>query len=181
MSRHDMMVIGARITGGGAALAALAAGARSHHLAHSRGDNIPLASERGNNTTSARGALDLRTHLTFADHGFVVGRVGAGVRVGGAVEPGGIERPPDYRRAGVLPDKAARFLPGPGHERGMRWMGFRPSLPDSLPAIDPSLRAPRAASMPLATAIRAAHGPPAKRRPSTPPRIPQPASERMPP
>jgi D-amino-acid dehydrogenase len=33
--------------------------------------------------------------------------------------------------------KAARFLPGLRTEGGTRWMGFRPSLPDSLPAIGP--------------------------------------------
>jgi D-amino-acid dehydrogenase len=31
--------------------------------------------------------------------------------------------------------KAARFMPGLATTGGKQWMGFRPSLPDSLPAI----------------------------------------------
>jgi D-amino-acid dehydrogenase len=34
-------------------------------------------------------------------------------------------------------DKAAAFLPGLRTTGGTQWMGFRPSLPDSLPAIGP--------------------------------------------
>jgi D-amino-acid dehydrogenase len=34
--------------------------------------------------------------------------------------------------------KAAKFLPGLKTEGGTQWMGYRPSLPDSLPVIGPS-------------------------------------------
>jgi D-amino-acid dehydrogenase len=33
---------------------------------------------------------------------------------------------------------AKRFMPGLRTEGGREWMGFRPSLPDSLPAIGPA-------------------------------------------
>jgi D-amino-acid dehydrogenase len=39
--------------------------------------------------------------------------------------------------------KAARFLPELNPMGGTEWMGFRPSLPDSLPAIGRSHRVPR--------------------------------------
>ncbi|MGC1487585.1 MAG: FAD-binding oxidoreductase [Albidovulum sp.] len=120
----------------------IAAGAWSHHLARTLGDKIPLETERGYNTTLPAGAFDLRTHLTFGAHGFVVTRINGGVRVGGAVELGGLTLPPDYRRAEILLAKAARFLPGLCTKNGSQWMGFRPSLPDSLPVIGPSPRAP---------------------------------------
>lgn len=113
----------------------LAAGAWSHLLARSLGHRIPLETERGYNTTLPPGAFDLRRQLTFGSHGFVVTPIAGGVRVGGAVELGGLRAPPDYRRAQVLLDKAQRFLPGLKTEGGTRWMGFRPSLPDSLPVI----------------------------------------------
>jgi D-amino-acid dehydrogenase len=32
-------------------------------------------------------------------------------------------------------EKARRFLPGLKPDGGVQWMGFRPSMPDSLPAI----------------------------------------------
>ncbi|WP_194098575.1 NAD(P)/FAD-dependent oxidoreductase [Marivivens aquimaris] len=121
----------------------LAAGAWSHHLASRLGDRIPLETERGYNTTLPPGAFDVRTHLTFGAHGFVVTRINGGVRVGGAVELGGLNLPPNYRRAEVLLDKAARFLPGLDTTGGRQWMGFRPSLPDTLPVIGASQRAER--------------------------------------
>ena len=57
------------------------------------------------------------------------------LRVGGAVELGGLARPPDFRRARAMLEKARRFLPGLDPSGGREWMGFRPSLPDSLPVI----------------------------------------------
>ncbi|WP_171205878.1 FAD-binding oxidoreductase [Ruegeria sp. HKCCA0235A] len=121
----------------------VAAGAWSHHLAKTLGDRIPLETERGYNTTLPQGAFDLRTHLTFGGHGFVVTRINGGVRIGGAVELGGLELPPNYKRADALLAKAGRFMPGLNLEGGTQWMGFRPSLPDSLPLIDRSARAPQ--------------------------------------
>ncbi|ROU04200.1 NAD(P)/FAD-dependent oxidoreductase [Histidinibacterium lentulum] len=121
----------------------VAAGAWSHRLARHLGDRIPLETERGYNTTYAEPRIDLRTHLTFTDHGFAVSRIGGGVRVGGAVELGGLDRPPDMRRAKTLAAKAARLLPGFDPSGGTEWMGFRPSLPDSMPVIGRAPRAPR--------------------------------------
>jgi len=130
------------VTGSGSFLAkrvVVAAGAWSHHLARGLGDRIPLETERGYNTTLPEGAFDLKTHLTFSGHGFVVTKINGGVRVGGAVELGGLNLPPNYKRADVLLGKAKKFLPGLKTEGGTRWMGFRPSMPDSLPVIDRSL------------------------------------------
>lgn len=126
-----------------AAQVVVAAGAWSHQLARTVGDRIPLEAERGYNTTLAAGAFDLRTHLTFSGHGFVLSKIGDGIRVGGAVELGGLKLPPNYKRADILLQKAKRFAPGLNTEGGRQWMGFRPSLPDSLPVIGRSLRADR--------------------------------------
>lgn len=115
--------------------AVITGGAWSRPLARALGDDVPLETERGYNTTLPPGAFDLRRHLTFPDHGFVISPIGGGVRVGGAVELGGLARPPDFRRSGAMLGKAARFLPGLRMEGGTQWMGFRPSLPDSLPVI----------------------------------------------
>ena len=116
----------------------LAAGAWSHLLARTLGERVPLETERGYNTTLPPGAFDLRCQLTFAEHGFVITPIAGGVRVGGAVELAGLQAPPNFRRADALLTKARRFLPGLRTEGGTQWMGFRPSLPDSLPVIGPS-------------------------------------------
>ncbi|RWX80946.1 FAD-binding oxidoreductase [Neorhizobium lilium] len=115
--------------------AVLAAGAFSHRIARSLGEAIPLETERGYNTTLPSGAFDLRTQVTFGGHGFVVTRLSTGIRVGGAVELGGLDLPPNYARSDAMLKKAKAFLPGLQTEGGRQWMGFRPSLPDSLPAI----------------------------------------------
>lgn len=120
----------------------LAAGAFSHRIASSLGENIPLETERGYNTTLPADAFDLRTQVTFGGHGFVVTRLSSGIRVGGAVELGGLELAPNFARSEAMLRKAQAFLPGLAGEGGTQWMGFRPSLPDSLPAIGRALSTP---------------------------------------
>lgn len=126
-----------------AAQVVIAAGAWSHRLAALIGDRIPLETERGYNTTLPKSALDLNCQIIFDDHGFVVSPLGQAVRVGGAVELAGLDRPPNFQRSKTMLAKAARFLPELNTAGGTEWMGFRPSLPDSLPAIGRSHRVPR--------------------------------------
>lgn len=126
-----------------AAQVVLAAGAFSHRIARTLGERIPLETERGYNTTLPPDAFDLRTQVTFGGHGFVVTRLSSGIRVGGAVELGGLGLPPNYKRSEAMLKKAATFLPGLKADGGTQWMGFRPSLPDSLPAIGRARTTPR--------------------------------------
>lgn len=135
-----------RLKGGARLMAAqvvLAAGAFSHRIARSIGEKIPLETERGYNTTLPADAFDLRTQITFGGHGFVISRLSTGIRVGGAVELGGLELAPNYKRSEAMLKKAQAFLPGLRPTGGVQWMGFRPSLPDSLPAIGPARATPR--------------------------------------
>lgn len=113
----------------------VAAGAWSKTLTKAMGHPLPLETERGYNTTLPAGAFDLRLQLTFGGHAFVVSRLGEGVRVGGAVELGGLKLAPNMKRADALLTKAKVFLPGLDVSGGRQWMGFRPSMPDSLPVI----------------------------------------------
>ncbi len=113
----------------------IAAGAWSHLLARQLGEKIPLETERGYNTTLPPDAFDIKRQLIFSRHGFVITPLATGIRVGGAVELGGISRPPNFQRSKAMLEKAKRFLPGLKTEGGREWMGFRPSLPDSLPVI----------------------------------------------
>jgi D-amino-acid dehydrogenase len=113
----------------------VAGGAWSKRLTSQLGDNIPLETERGYNTTLPGYSFDLKRQLFFGGHGFVVTPLASGIRVGGAVELGGLELPPNFQRADAMLTKAMRFMPGLSATGGRQWMGFRPSLPDSLPAI----------------------------------------------
>lgn len=131
---------------GGSSLAAhtvvVAAGAWSHLLARAFADQIPLETERGYNTTLPVGAFDVKRQLIFSGHGFVITPLSTGLRVGGAVELGGLKLPPNYARSKAMLEKAKRFLPGLETEGGREWMGYRPSLPDSLPVIGRARTAP---------------------------------------
>ncbi|WP_378941244.1 NAD(P)/FAD-dependent oxidoreductase [Mesorhizobium sp. ANAO-SY3R2] len=126
-----------------AAKVVLSAGAFSHRIARTLGESIPLETERGYNTTLPSDAFDLRTQVTFGGHGFVVTRLSTGIRVGGAVELGGLKLAPNFRRSEAMLKKAQAFLPGLKPGGGVQWMGFRPSLPDSLPAIGQARATPR--------------------------------------
>ena len=121
----------------------IAAGAWSRPFAAAFGDRVPLETERGYNTTLPPGAFDVRRQLIFPGHGFVITPLETGLRIGGAVEFGGIKRPPNFARAGAMLEKASRFLPGLETGGGRQWMGYRPSLPDSLPVIGRSRDEPR--------------------------------------
>lgn len=125
-----------------AATVVLSGGAWSKTLAERLGDRVPLETERGYNTTLPPQAFTLQRQLYFNDHAFVVTPLAEGIRVGGAVELGGLKLPPNYRRSKALLAKAARFLPDLKTEGGREWMGFRPSMPDCLPVIGRSKASP---------------------------------------
>jgi D-amino-acid dehydrogenase len=118
------------------------AGAWSHLIAKQFGEVVPLETERGYNTTLPKNAFDVKRQLIFSGHGFVVTPLATGLRVGGAVELAGLKRPPNYARARAMLEKAKQFLPGLKTEGGSEWMGYRPSLPDSLPVIGRARHAP---------------------------------------
>jgi D-amino-acid dehydrogenase len=120
----------------------VAAGAWSHRLARNFGDRVPLETERGYNTTFPASAFDIRRQLVFSGHGFVITPLENAVRVGGAVELGGLQLPPNYRRSRAMVEKAKAFLPGFDAREGREWMGYRPSMPDSVPVIGTSPKHP---------------------------------------
>jgi D-amino-acid dehydrogenase len=120
----------------------LCAGAWSHRLARQLGDVIPLETERGYNTTLPKTAFDAKRMLIFSSDAFVLTPLENGIRIGGAVELAGLENPPNFKRADAMLVKAKRYLPGLDVSGGTQWMGFRPSLPDTLPAIGRSKTSP---------------------------------------
>ncbi|MDJ1158407.1 FAD-dependent oxidoreductase [Chelatococcus sp. SYSU_G07232] len=122
----------------------LAAGAWSKPLAASLGDRIPLDTERGYNVSFPGVTGLVGRPIAFEGHGFVATPLDTGFRVGGAVEFGGLSAPPNHARTRAIHAKARRFLPAlPDFEVGSVWMGFRPSIPDSLPVIGRARTSPK--------------------------------------
>ncbi|MGE3988112.1 NAD(P)/FAD-dependent oxidoreductase [Pseudorhodoplanes sp.] len=124
----------------------IAAGAHSKMLAEQMGDRVMLDTERGYHLMIRDPEVKPRVPTTEAEGKFVVNAMEEGLRFAGTVELGGLDLPPDWRRARMLLDQARLMLPGLSatypEERLTQWMGFRPSLPDSLPVIGRSSRSP---------------------------------------
>ena len=114
----------------------IAAGAGSKALAAMLGVRVPLEVERGYHAMLPNPGVALDVPVSNTAHTFVATPMEHGLRLAGTVEIAGPDAPPDWRRADVLLGFARRMLPGLVTEGATRWMGFRPSFPDSLPAID---------------------------------------------
>jgi D-amino-acid dehydrogenase len=119
----------------------VSAGIWSRALAAQLGDRIPLDTERGYNATYPKGTFGIGRPIMFEGEGFVTSPLDTGDRVGGAVEFAGLEAAPNHSRTDAMVQRLTRFLPHLQAEpAAKRWMGFRPSIPDSLPVIGPAAK-----------------------------------------
>lgn len=124
------------------------AGAHSKALVKKLGFNVPLEAERGYHLMLP---IDTDINLPIAsfDRKFIMTPMQGGLRLAGTVEFGGLENGPDHRRSDMMLTHAKAMLSQlkvpeladislEQLSETARWMGFRPSLPDSLPVIDKS-------------------------------------------
>ncbi|MBL9046992.1 MAG: FAD-binding oxidoreductase [Tabrizicola sp.] len=116
----------------------IAAGAHSRDLARQAGDRIPLDTERGYHVEWDMAAPLLQRPSCPTARGFYFCPMAGRLRVAGTVELGGLALPPSPHRIAKLVEGARAFFPDLGTP-DREWMGFRPSLPDSLPVIGPSV------------------------------------------
>jgi D-amino-acid dehydrogenase len=116
----------------------VAAGAWSAPIARQLGSKVPLETERGYHAVVEGADTGLRTQTIWAERKFVAAPMEEGIRFAGTVEFSGLAAPPDMRRADVLLRHGRRMLRHIPEGRVRRWMGHRPSLPDSLPVISRS-------------------------------------------
>ena len=113
----------------------VAAGAYSKSFTKSTGVKVPLDTERGYHLWLPNSGIDMRRPIVVGDHHFGIVPMTGGIRLAGTAELGGLDLPPYWRRADILADLAEDFVPGLNREGAERWMGYRPSLPDSLPVL----------------------------------------------
>lgn len=115
----------------------IAAGAHSRALARQAGDRVPLDTERGYHVEWDMVTPRLTRPACPTSRGFYLCPMSGRLRVAGTVELGGLTAPPSPHRIARLIEGARAIFPDlPAPDRD--WMGFRPSLPDSLPVIGPS-------------------------------------------
>ena len=118
----------------------IAAGAWSKRLAAQLGSRPPLDTERGYHVQFPEPGVAPRLPVFSTERAFVASPLEVGLRVAGTVELGGLDAAPNWDRAEVLLGHAKRWFPGLKTGGMTRWMGFRPSMPDSLPVIGRSPR-----------------------------------------
>lgn len=111
----------------------IAAGAWSGRLLRPLGLRIPITAERGYHL-EFEGVSPLTRPLCPVSRGFYFTPLEGRLRAAGTVELGGIGAPPSPHRWAQLEAGVRSVFPGlPPPAR--RWMGLRPSIPDSLPVI----------------------------------------------
>ena len=117
----------------------LACGAFSKKLTDQLGEKIPLDTERGYHVHYKKMDHLLKRPVIFLDRGFGMTPMNQGLRAVGTVELGGFDNPISKKRIEYIDKCAKELLPqlGDFHDE---WLGFRPTLPDFLPVIGPSLK-----------------------------------------
>jgi D-amino-acid dehydrogenase len=115
----------------------IAAGAHSGKLAAEIGDSIPLDTERGYHVEYDMAASPIERPVCPAIQGFYLCPMRGRLRVAGMVELGGLAAPANPRLLQALATNARRIFPDLGAP-SRTWLGFRPSVPNSVPVIRPS-------------------------------------------
>nr|WP_314526393.1 FAD-dependent oxidoreductase [uncultured Pseudomonas sp.] len=116
----------------------IACGAHSAKLtAALTGKKVPLDTERGYHLMLPHEHHRLPFAVTSLERKFIMTPMTDGLRLAGTVEFAGLDRPANMQRAWQLHRLSqGLFREDLSAEGATPWMGFRPSLPDSLPVID---------------------------------------------
>ena len=117
----------------------LTCGAFSKKLTDQLGEKIPLDTERGYHVHYKKMDHLLTRPVIFLDRGFGMTPMNQGLRAVGTVELGGFNNPISKKRIDYIDKCAKELLPQLGEYQD-EWLGFRPTLPDFLPVIGPSLK-----------------------------------------
>lgn len=123
----------------------VAAGAHSAGLVSgSLGEWCPLDTERGYHVAFAPGSEQLLSRaVTDPLSGWIATPMGGGLRVAGKVELGGVRAPPSPAHWAAIERETQAVIQGVGvRAPASDWMGFRPTMPDSLPVIGRSRTLP---------------------------------------
>jgi D-amino-acid dehydrogenase len=122
-------------------VAVISAGAWSRDLVKLLGDRTPLESERGYHIM-IDGARNLpRIPVVSGERNVSITTMDDGLRMTTMAEFAAIDAPPDHERAMRIFKAAAGLIRDLELKVASRWVGSRPSTPDSLPVIGRSPRA----------------------------------------
>lgn len=113
----------------------LAAGAWSPRLAATLGLPLLVVAERGYHAGLPNARVGLKTALHFGDRLVSITPMTGGLRVTSGAEFADPDAPPNWARRDVVIDGARMLYPDLDVSDATRWMGSRPSTPDTLPVI----------------------------------------------
>lgn len=118
----------------------ICAGAHSTEFTRKLGDRLPLEAERGYHVTYSDPGVTLPMPVFMPEHKFFITPMETGLRIAGQSEFAGIHAEANYARADILARHMERVFPGVSTADATKWMGRRPSMPDSLPVIGRSTK-----------------------------------------
>ncbi|HVY14902.1 MAG TPA: FAD-binding oxidoreductase [Rhodopila sp.] len=121
-------------------LVVVSAGAWSRDLVAMLGEAVNLIPERGYHVMIEDAPHLPKVPLVSGDHNVSVVTLNTGLRMTTMAELTAIDAPPDHPRAERIFRAAAGMLRGLEVHVASRWVGSRPSTPDSLPVIGRSKR-----------------------------------------
>ena len=116
-------------------LVVITAGAWSRDLLALLGDTVSLTAERGYHIMIENVAQTPEISLVSGDHNVSIVTLNTGLRMTTMAELTAIDAPPDHPRAERIFAAAAGVIRGLQLNIASRWVGSRPSTPDSLPVI----------------------------------------------
>ncbi|WP_019960131.1 NAD(P)/FAD-dependent oxidoreductase [Woodsholea maritima] len=115
--------------------ALICAGAWSHHLARPLGLHLPLETERGYHLHWEKVNAPFDCPIGFFERRILMTPMGEDLRMTGGTELGGLSAPPTPKHMTALKYHAAAVIPQYEANSAKTWMGYRPSLPDFVPAM----------------------------------------------
>jgi len=115
--------------------AVVAAGILSEPLMRRLGLRVPLIAERGYHLHFRDPSQMPRMPMMISEGKFGVNPMATGLRCAGTVELGDTRKPAARAPLELIARHVARVFPGLEYSAVEKWMGFRPSTPDSLPLI----------------------------------------------
>ena len=121
----------------------ICAGSHSHEFSAKMGDKLPLEAERGYHVTYSDQRFTLPMPVFLPEQKFFVTPMEMGLRIAGQSEFAGNDAAANYARADVLATQMQKVFPGISNVDATKWMGRRPSMPDSLPVIGPATTVPK--------------------------------------
>ena len=113
----------------------VAAGAWSPRLASQLGVRILIAPERGYHAMLPRAGVGLKTTIHYGDRLISMTPMTDGLRVSSGAELAEADAAPNWKRHDIVIEGSKALFPELDDTGATRWMGPRPTTPDTLPII----------------------------------------------